>query len=282
MKKHGVLAVKLTADLGLAHGAVTEWKKGKAKPGTDAIIKIAEYFGVTTDYLLKGAEPQLRLIKNEKGNGTMNMNDKAREYLDKLRDMFRLFLDKPMNVSAKFNTIKIQIETSDDLLNAFDGNLDAIDKHKKTEFEMDVTDEKDAKKISEMMNSDKFQAKSAALKSPGNIEERYSFFNVTKEILKEWVEGNYDTSPPTARQLIPMLIHSVTPDLGEESEQYANRKSAINDYLFYTNLTSNQIRVLNEMKRFETETNQLNFIIEVSKLADRMATEFAEEFLNRV
>ena len=36
--------------------AITEWKKGKARPSTDAVIKLARYFGVTTDYLLTGKE----------------------------------------------------------------------------------------------------------------------------------------------------------------------------------------------------------------------------------
>ncbi len=52
MKERGVNAVRMTADLGLSHSAVTDWKKGKAKPSVDAITKIADYFGVTIDYLL--------------------------------------------------------------------------------------------------------------------------------------------------------------------------------------------------------------------------------------
>ena len=58
MKDGGITALKLTSDLGLSNSAVTEWKKGKAKPSTDAIMKIADYFGVSTDYILLGvSEP---------------------------------------------------------------------------------------------------------------------------------------------------------------------------------------------------------------------------------
>ena len=32
--------------------SITQWKKGIAKPSFDAIIKISDYFNVTTDYLL--------------------------------------------------------------------------------------------------------------------------------------------------------------------------------------------------------------------------------------
>ena len=55
----GVKGTTLAGELGLSKNAVSEWKSGKAKPSTDAIMKIAQYFGVTTDYLLLGetAEP---------------------------------------------------------------------------------------------------------------------------------------------------------------------------------------------------------------------------------
>lgn len=58
MEKRGVKAVQLTKDLALSHGTVSQWKKGLQKPSTEAIVKIANYFGVTTDYLLTGKQPQ--------------------------------------------------------------------------------------------------------------------------------------------------------------------------------------------------------------------------------
>ena len=52
MKKNGVKANKLTSELGMGMSSITDWKNGKAKPSFDAIIKIADYFGVSSDYLL--------------------------------------------------------------------------------------------------------------------------------------------------------------------------------------------------------------------------------------
>ena len=52
MDKEGIKPKELIIKLGLNHSAITDWKNGKAKPGTEAIIKIAEYFNVSTDYLL--------------------------------------------------------------------------------------------------------------------------------------------------------------------------------------------------------------------------------------
>jgi len=56
IKNKGITAFKLTSDLNLPNSAVTDWKNGRSKPGTDAIIKIAKYFGVSADYLLTGNE----------------------------------------------------------------------------------------------------------------------------------------------------------------------------------------------------------------------------------
>ena len=52
MERDGVKAASLTSELGLPLSAVTKWKQGIQNPSTGAIIKIAKYFDVTTDYLL--------------------------------------------------------------------------------------------------------------------------------------------------------------------------------------------------------------------------------------
>lgn len=39
-------------ELGFSPTALAEWNRGKSKPTVDAIIKLANYFNVSTDYLL--------------------------------------------------------------------------------------------------------------------------------------------------------------------------------------------------------------------------------------
>ncbi|MDR2655524.1 MAG: helix-turn-helix domain-containing protein [Oscillospiraceae bacterium] len=56
MDKQGINGKVLTTELGISSSSVTEWKKGKAKPSVEAIVKIAQYFQVTTDWLLTGEE----------------------------------------------------------------------------------------------------------------------------------------------------------------------------------------------------------------------------------
>ena len=70
MKMRKVNGKQLTEKLELSNSAITDWKKGKAKPSTEAVIKLADYFGVTTDYILLGKEPagtaEPQLTENEK------------------------------------------------------------------------------------------------------------------------------------------------------------------------------------------------------------------------
>ena len=55
-EKKGVSPKKATEDIGLSNSITTKWKKTGATPKGDTLQRIAEYFGVTTDYLLTGEE----------------------------------------------------------------------------------------------------------------------------------------------------------------------------------------------------------------------------------
>jgi len=54
--KKGISAYKACTDMGLNRSAVAKWKNGSTPNGA-TISKMADYFGVTTDYLL-GTDPE--------------------------------------------------------------------------------------------------------------------------------------------------------------------------------------------------------------------------------
>lgn len=54
-KTKGVKPSNLVESLGMSKGTMSNWKKG-GTPNADAVVRIAEHFGVTTDYLLTGKE----------------------------------------------------------------------------------------------------------------------------------------------------------------------------------------------------------------------------------
>ncbi len=43
---------ELADDLGFVQSSVSQWESGDRFPGMDSIIKIADHFGVSIDYLL--------------------------------------------------------------------------------------------------------------------------------------------------------------------------------------------------------------------------------------
>lgn len=50
----------------LSKSSISDWKAGKGKPSSHAIIKLAKYFNVSTDFLLTGVDKKLEITKEEK------------------------------------------------------------------------------------------------------------------------------------------------------------------------------------------------------------------------
>jgi transcriptional regulator with XRE-family HTH domain len=51
-KTKGTTPANVLRELNINHSAVTAWKKKNQTPVGDTVAKLADYFGVTTDYLL--------------------------------------------------------------------------------------------------------------------------------------------------------------------------------------------------------------------------------------
>lgn len=52
MQKNGISAHKLEVEAPIAISSIQAWKNGKSKPSLEAVSKIADYFGVSVDYML--------------------------------------------------------------------------------------------------------------------------------------------------------------------------------------------------------------------------------------
>ena len=51
IENHDITAAKLLRDTKLNHSSINSWKKGIAKPSYGALVKIADYFNVSVEYL---------------------------------------------------------------------------------------------------------------------------------------------------------------------------------------------------------------------------------------
>lgn len=54
LEEKGLKAADVTRATGIKSPVFSEWKKGKSKPNTEKMIKIANYLGVTVEYLTTG------------------------------------------------------------------------------------------------------------------------------------------------------------------------------------------------------------------------------------
>ena len=52
LKVNKVSVYKVAKEAGIPYSSLSEWKAGRSTPKPDKLSKIAEYFGVTVDYLL--------------------------------------------------------------------------------------------------------------------------------------------------------------------------------------------------------------------------------------
>ena len=64
-KSKGMSQEQLAEAVGVSRQAVSKWESEQASPDPEKIIAMSEIFGVTTDYLLKGIEPEKEEAKTE-------------------------------------------------------------------------------------------------------------------------------------------------------------------------------------------------------------------------
>ena len=111
----GVSVTRATVDMGLSRTIGSKWKRTGATPNGETLNRIAEYFGVTADYLLSGNEA-------EKHHATQSaidaVDDELREYLDELRSR----PEQRLLFSVTKNATRSQIEAIVRMIEEMQGN----------------------------------------------------------------------------------------------------------------------------------------------------------------
>ena len=57
-KKKNISPSKAAGEIGFNKSSISNWKKNGYTPRKEIAVKIAEYFGVSVDYLMTGEEPE--------------------------------------------------------------------------------------------------------------------------------------------------------------------------------------------------------------------------------
>nr|DAW95628.1 MAG TPA: Repressor protein CI [Bacteriophage sp.] len=102
MKMRNITDKQLTKDIGINKSAVTDWKTGKTKSYKKYIDKIAEYLGVSVDYLLGRTDDPLPKIQIQdtimaKGDYVGPVNPAEKQWLEAALAAYREALQKDLN-----------------------------------------------------------------------------------------------------------------------------------------------------------------------------------------
>lgn len=61
----GVKDADVARETEITKSTFTDWKNGRSVPGSEKMKKLAEYFGVTVDYILTGEKPEIPMFEPE-------------------------------------------------------------------------------------------------------------------------------------------------------------------------------------------------------------------------
>lgn len=59
MKLNNITATKLSHEIGVSTGNISDWKHGRCIPSSKTLTSLANYFGVSTDYLLEDSNTSI-------------------------------------------------------------------------------------------------------------------------------------------------------------------------------------------------------------------------------
>ena len=116
LQKHGITAYKVAKETGVSQSTLSDWKRGVSTPKHDKLQKIAEYFGVTVDYLMTGKEPthpdnskQITLTQKDERDIAKRL-EQALADLENQADAL-MFSGEPLDDETK-EALKVSLENS--------------------------------------------------------------------------------------------------------------------------------------------------------------------------
>ena len=75
MEEKGVTAYRVAKDTGITQATLSRWKTGKVSPSIETLQVLAEYFGVTIDYLMGNAHIDEQTPPKTQKAPTLNKKD---------------------------------------------------------------------------------------------------------------------------------------------------------------------------------------------------------------
>ncbi len=128
LQKYGVTSYKVAKEAGVTQTALSNWKSGRSTPTTKTLQKIADYFGVTIDYLMTGKED------SEKSEIKQELS--ARDERDIAKDLDRIMgeIKKGDDGPLYYNGVEIDDASINLLQNAIEYALRETKKENKVKY----------------------------------------------------------------------------------------------------------------------------------------------------
>lgn len=114
LEKHNVTAYRVAKETGVTTATLTSWKQGKYIPKQEKLQKIADFFGVTIDYLMTGEESQ----DVSKSSLTLKDEKDIAKDLNNIMDKLKSKEDGPINYNG--------VEMSEESTELFKAELDLM------------------------------------------------------------------------------------------------------------------------------------------------------------
>lgn len=90
MDERNLKPAQITRELGISGSSFTDWKKGKGSPSLEVIVKFADYFNVSLDYIVRGEDFKIPFADKS----LEISNNKERQCLKKFRKLTPVLQDK--------------------------------------------------------------------------------------------------------------------------------------------------------------------------------------------
>lgn len=115
LKQKGKSQTDIARLLNVRPTTVSEWKKGKYAPTVEHCVTLADYFGVSLDYLITGREPRgapvQQIIGNNNSNNTAIAGDGAGAVLTEYeRELLKVAAAFDMRRKTELLNFAYQIE----------------------------------------------------------------------------------------------------------------------------------------------------------------------------
>lgn len=97
---------KLAKAIGVSPGNVSDWEMGKTKPGYNALVSLARFFGVSADYLLE-------IENRDNSSSSVSATNSCEEIECDLLSMFRFLDEQGQEDVIDFVTMKYEKATGE-------------------------------------------------------------------------------------------------------------------------------------------------------------------------